>query len=270
MKLFLKTEEQTTDLNSRYVVKKFSTSEAGDVIVDEGGEIRVRDKDEDSERLHICILLGAKGVGKTSICSQLVSSEHAASFSIAHEEGKDIENRLLGVEMKGKTERFLLVEASTDEHIEDMINRIRISFPCVSWSPVLVYVVVFCVDRRDTFEKADELLTDLKSSHSQPYPHITLLLGNKVDLARKRQVSEEMGTTLAQTHGSQYIEVSSGLEYNLDTVLVKMMEKLEELNTDNESRRKKTSVREKMKGLMSGKPSPNSRSPSPRVVRLER
>jgi len=259
-----------TDFNREFLVKKFSTSHHGNVIIDEGEEVRIHKDTEECSGIHCCLVLGSSGVGKTSICSQLGSSEHTVHFEDSLFRTNVTEGQVVAVQMKNTIKRFLLMDTLKETYDESLMASLKLKYNVQRSSVIPVFLVIFCIDRRHTLETAGDLLASIRYFHPEVGTQLILLLGNKVDLARNRQVTEEEGTTLALKYGATYIEVSSGLEYNMETVLVKMMEELDGKAQATERHRKKTSVREKMKCLIAGKSSTSSRSPSPRVIRLER
>ncbi|XP_024085639.1 GTP-binding protein GEM [Cimex lectularius] len=85
--------------------------------------------------------------------------------------------------------------------------------------PADLYLVMYsCVDKA-SFQKAEELLNKLQHgllTRNKPI----ILVANKVDLARSRAVSSQDGKCLACTYGAKFIEVSVGINHNVDELLV--------------------------------------------------
>ncbi|KAF6202914.1 hypothetical protein GE061_003321 [Apolygus lucorum] len=85
--------------------------------------------------------------------------------------------------------------------------------------PADLYLIVYsCVDKA-SFQKAEEYIGRLHHnplSRNKPM----ILVANKIDLARSRAVSVQDGRCLACTYGAKFIEVSVGINHNVDELLV--------------------------------------------------
>jgi GTPase SAR1 family protein len=66
---------------------------------------------------------------------------------------------------------------------------------------------MFDLSNRDSFDNVDRWLEDLKSVAREDV--VLILIGNKLDLAEKRQVTKEEATKYAEAHGMRYFEASS-------------------------------------------------------------
>ena len=78
-----------------------------------------------------------------------------------------------------------------------------------------VAIVVFDVTRRHTFDKIESWLKDINDLNS--YIHI-LIVGNKIDLQHRRQVSTHEGEQLANKYNCIYLETSAKTGHNINTV----------------------------------------------------
>lgn len=82
----------------------------------------------------------------------------------------------------------------------------------LTWASV--FLVVYSIDNRQSFEGCQPYLQTL-TLHTrglQPETPI-ILLGNKLDMERYRQVSESEGASLASRFGSLFFEVSACLDF---------------------------------------------------------
>ena len=111
-----------------------------------------------------------------------------------------------------------------------------------------VLLVVFCVDSQVSLEKAESILAFLRREKFLE-GRLGFLVANKVDLVKKIVVKSEDGSTLARRYDVRYIEVSAGLQYNIDELLVRMVKEMLSIK-QGKVRDKKLSIAEKMKGLM--------------------
>ncbi|KAF2977425.1 hypothetical protein EK904_012950 [Melospiza melodia maxima] len=77
------------------------------------------------------------------------------------------------------------------------------------------YIIVYSVTDRDSFESASELRIHLRRARqAEDIPII--LVGNKTDLVRCREVSEEEGQACAAVFDCKFIETSAVLQHNVD------------------------------------------------------
>merc|ERR1712013_370050 len=53
-----------------------------------------------------------------------------------------------------------------------------------------------------------------------------VLVGNKIDLERSRQVSNKEGKDLATSYDAKFIETSAGLKHNVDELLVGVLKQI--------------------------------------------
>ena len=78
-------------------------------------------------------------------------------------------------------------------------------------------LLVFDLTNRDSFENIERWLSDIRSVARADV--VTLLIGNKADLADKRQVSTEEAEAFAQAHSMQYFETSAKTGANIKTAM---------------------------------------------------
>lgn len=78
-----------------------------------------------------------------------------------------------------------------------------------------VAIVVFDITRRHTFEQIEKWLTDITDLNKST---TILIVGNKIDLHHRRQVSTEEGEKLARKYNCTYLETSAKTGHNINTV----------------------------------------------------
>ncbi|XP_028169011.1 uncharacterized protein LOC114358994 [Ostrinia furnacalis] len=96
---------------------------------------------------------------------------------------------------------------------------------CLSTYEPHACVVVYSVVARSSFVRANELLSYL-ARESFTADRTVVLVGNKADLARARQVTTNEGKALATTKDSKFIETSSGIQHNVDELLVGILKQI--------------------------------------------
>ncbi|XP_071635984.1 GTP-binding protein RAD-like isoform X2 [Temnothorax longispinosus] len=87
------------------------------------------------------------------------------------------------------------------------------------------FVVMYSVIDKASFQRAEEYLARL---HDQDLlrGRPAILVGNKVDLVRSRVVSPQDGKCLACTYRAKFIEVSVGINHNVDELLVGILNQI--------------------------------------------
>ncbi|XP_074028705.1 rad, Gem/Kir family member 3 [Leptinotarsa decemlineata] len=148
-------------------------------------------------------LLGSPGVGKTALISQFMTSECINAY--------DRQKDLLGAQtvpimLNGEESELTFQNAATLKDF-DMSH------------PPDAFIVLYSVVDKASFLKAEVELTRLQDAdllRSRP----AIVVANKIDLARSRAVSTQDGKCLACTFRAKFIEISVGINHNVDELLV--------------------------------------------------
>jgi len=83
------------------------------------------------------------------------------------------------------------------------------------------YVIVYAVNDYKSFDFAVTFLGRLvKYCKISRKPSKMILVGNKSDLARNRQVQTKEGRNIAMLYGAKFVETGSGIGHNIDQLLV--------------------------------------------------
>ncbi|XP_057663535.1 GTP-binding protein REM 1 isoform X2 [Diorhabda carinulata] len=154
---------------------------------------------------YIVSLLGAQGVGKTALISQFMTSECINAY--------DRQKDLLGVQMvsimlNGEESELIFQNTGT---LKDVVDKIQ--------HPPDAFIVLYSVVDKASFLKAETELSRLQDS-DQLRSRPAILVANKIDLARSRAVSTQDGKCLACTYRAKFIEISVGINHNVDELLV--------------------------------------------------
>ncbi|XP_043934600.1 ras-like protein family member 12 isoform X2 [Protopterus annectens] len=101
----------------------------------------------------------------------------------------------------------------------------------LSWASA--FIVIYSIDNRRSFEGCQRYL-DIISIHTKSSPHEypVILVGNKLDMERYRQVSKSDGLSLSSKHGCLFYEVSACLDF--DSVQQVFYEAVREVRRENE------------------------------------
>ncbi|KAK6178002.1 hypothetical protein SNE40_012848 [Patella caerulea] len=93
--------------------------------------------------------------------------------------------------------------------------------PDMDWraqTTIDAYIIVFAIDDRTSFEKATDILYELKQRAETD--NAIILVANKCDLVRTRVVSTEESKSIATMYDCKFVETSVVLNHNVDDLLV--------------------------------------------------
>jgi len=147
-------------------------------------------------------ILGACGVGKTTLKMKFMSSKHET------EDCKDQdEDQSVAIMLEGEESKLLFTETDT-ENLADLDKEVA----CL--------VIVFSLTDKRSLENAKRILQEVTKSDVLRHSTPVILVGNKTDLVRARQITEEEAKSVALSLNCKYVEVSAALDHNVDTLLV--------------------------------------------------
>ncbi|XP_059616884.1 uncharacterized protein LOC132261880 [Phlebotomus argentipes] len=153
-------------------------------------------------------MLGASGVGKTALTYQFTTSEYICAYDLS-----------LDDDYGQKTVSVLLDGQETDlEIIDHPACEMSTEAFCATYN-IDIFVVVYSVVDRKTFKAAEKVLHYLRDNEML-LTRGAILVGNKTDLERHREVPTQGGRRLAKDVSCKFIETSSGLDHNVDELLV--------------------------------------------------
>ncbi|XP_017849997.1 uncharacterized protein LOC108604938 [Drosophila busckii] len=153
-------------------------------------------------------MLGPSGVGKTTLTYQFTTSDYICAYDLS-----------LDDDYGQKTVSVLVDDIETDlEVIDHPACEMSTEAFCATYN-IDLFVVVYSVVDRCTYRCAERVLQYLKEN-DMLLTRGAILVGNKTDLERHRQVSRHVGCRLAKTISCKFIETSSGLDHNVDELLV--------------------------------------------------
>uniref|UniRef100_A0A1A9W9T6 Uncharacterized protein n=1 Tax=Glossina brevipalpis TaxID=37001 RepID=A0A1A9W9T6_9MUSC len=165
-------------------------------------------------RRYRIVMLGDSGVGKTALVNQFMTSEymHTYDASLDDEFGEKTVSVLLDDE---ESELVFIDHPSVEMSVEN----------CLSTYEPHGCVVVFSVVDKASFRKAEETINYLWQEN-YPKDKAVILVGNKADLARARAISSQEGKSLAASRDAKFIETSSGIQHNVDELLVGILKQI--------------------------------------------
>ncbi|XP_037889389.1 serine-rich adhesin for platelets [Glossina fuscipes] len=153
-------------------------------------------------------MLGTSSVGKTTLTYQFTTSEYICAYDLS-----------LDDDYGQKTVSVLVDGIETDlEIIDHPACEMSTEAFCSTYN-IDLFVVVYSVVDRSSFKAAEKILYYLKENEML-LTRGAILVGNKTDLERHREVNRQMARKLAKDIACKFIETSSGLNHNVDELLV--------------------------------------------------
>ncbi|TPP61889.1 GTP-binding protein GEM [Fasciola gigantica] len=182
-------------------------------------------------------VLGAIGVGKTSLCQQLSRLKTGSSeiHDLDDEENRPASHSVTAA-LRGSVYTVNFIDTSAESFEENLEIQIH---DCVD-----AFIVMYAIDDSSSYEAANLIMNALsppmesacyvprittKSLNNQfVNPALIYLVANKTDLVRGRQVSTEEGRHLANVHDAKFIEVSASLNHLVADLFVLLVTHLRE------------------------------------------
>ncbi|KAM8799394.1 RAD protein, partial [Eudromia elegans] len=199
-------------------------SDSSDSVVSSGS-------DSDSN-LYKVMLLGEHGVGKTSLARIFGGVEDGADV----EEAGNTYDRSLVVD--GEEASLVVFDIWEQDDSQWLQNH------CMKMGDA--YIIVYSVTDKVSFEKASELRIQLRRARqTEDIPII--LVGNKSDLVRSREVSVDEGRACAVVFDCKFIETSAALHHNVKDLfegIVRQIRLRKDSKEDNARRMANTKRRE--------------------------
>ncbi|EDW66427.2 uncharacterized protein Dvir_GJ15559 [Drosophila virilis] len=184
--------------NSHSAADRHNSNASGDIVEGDHSHIPA----------YKIAMLGGSGVGKTTLTYQFTTSDYICAYDLS-----------LDDDYGRKTVSVLVDNIETDlEMIDHPACEMSTEAFCATYN-IDLFVVVYSVVDRGTFKAAEKVLTYLKEN-DMLLTRGAILVGNKTDLERHREVSRQVGRKLAKEIACKFIETSSGLDHNVDELLV--------------------------------------------------
>ena len=173
-----------------------------------------------------CVVIGDIGVGKSNLLSRFANDEFSKDSVVTV--GVDYAKRQ--IEHDGQ-----VIEAQVWDTAGTERNR---AITAAYYRGAIGALLVYDITRRETFEHLSSWLEDARQ-HANPNMTI-MLIGNKSDVAHKRQVSREEGEEFAREHGLVFLETSAKTSDNVEEAFINtasvICEKIDDgLDVSNES-----------------------------------
>eukprot|EP01117_Protostelium_nocturnum_P009296 TRINITY_DN332_c0_g1_i1.p1 TRINITY_DN332_c0_g1~~TRINITY_DN332_c0_g1_i1.p1 ORF type:complete len:206 (-),score=43.16 TRINITY_DN332_c0_g1_i1:308-925(-) len=154
------------------------------------------------------VFLGDQSVGKTSIITRFMYDTFDSTYQATI--GIDFLSKTMYLE--DRTVRLQLWDTAGQERFRTLIPAyIRDSS---------VAVVVYDITNRNSFQNTIKWIDDVRTERGLDV--VIMLVGNKTDLADKRQVSVEEGETRAKEQDIMFVETSAKAGFNIKALFRKV------------------------------------------------
>ncbi|XP_042322268.1 GTP-binding protein REM 1 [Sceloporus undulatus] len=164
------------------------------------------DSDESWASLYRVVLLGDPGVGKTSLVNLFAGVQDK---DLPEQQKEDTYERTLSVD--GEETTLMVMDTwEAEKRLPEEANW----FHNYCMQVGNAYVIVYSITDRGSFESASELRIQLRRTRQAENIPI-ILVGNKTDLVRCREVSVEEGRACAVVFDCKFIETSAALQHNV-------------------------------------------------------
>ncbi|XP_034029445.1 GTP-binding protein GEM [Thalassophryne amazonica] len=151
------------------------------------------------------VLLGASGVGKTAFVSIFAGAADSMDSDDCELCGDEVSEK--SVEVDGELATLTLLdswdaEADSEWALEHYMQTGD------------AYLLLYSITDRASFLRASELRITLRRYHPAHHTPI-ILVGNKCDLVRRREVSTSEGRACAAVYDCKFIETSAAMQHNV-------------------------------------------------------
>ena len=159
------------------------------------------------------ILVGAAGVGKTSIIIRYCEN----SFKLSYGPTLGIDFRIKTIKVKDKVVKLQIWDTAGQE-------RYRAMAPAY-FRGCHGYIVIFDLTDRGSLDDAQSYLSKGESDYGIG-EGCSLLVGNKSDMEAERKVTRDVGLEIAKSFKTGYVETSAKTAKQVDEVFYSLAESL--------------------------------------------
>ena len=152
------------------------------------------------------IIIGDAAVGKSNLLLRYAHGQFKPEYQLTI----GVEFGAKNVEIRNKTYRIQIWDTAGQENFRSITRAYYKNSVCA--------LVVYDISSRDSFNNVSTWIEDCKNQ--SPKTIFMVLVGNKSDLADRRQVNTEEGQELADKYGMQFYETSAKTGDNVESIFL--------------------------------------------------
>ena len=150
------------------------------------------------------IIVGDGTVGKSSLLLRFTKS----GFNQEYEMTLSVDFGVKNIKIRNKIYRIQIFDTAGQENLRSIARMYYKNSICA--------IVVYDITRRDTFNNVSDWIEECKNY--SPKSIFMVLVGNKLDLAERRQISSDEGRELAEKNGMLFFETSAKDGTNVENI----------------------------------------------------
>ena len=175
------------------------------------------------------VMIGDSGVGKTNILSRYLNNE----FSLTSKATVGVEFGSTIVKKNGKLIKLQIWDTAGQERYKSITS--------AYYKGAKGAFVVYDITNKKTFKNIDKWIVELKANGNQDI--LVILIGNKLDLEKNREVNAEEVKKKAEELNAAYFETSalngSNIAHAFDVIVGEMFNKFGEEEKNNKVKKDK-------------------------------
>ena len=181
-------------------------------------------------------MIGQSTVGKSSILRQFKEGEYFPDISLTV--GVDFHAKM--IQVNGHSIKLQLWDTAGQDRFRAIVK--------AYYRNAVGGLLVFDITNRDSFASLEEWHDEVVK-YAEPHKPVFVLVGNKDDQARLRQVSREEALQFARNHEMEYIETSAKSGHNVQATFQMLSQRILQMMSNGDIR-----VEDGWDGVKKGEP----------------
>jgi len=159
------------------------------------------------------IMIGQSTVGKSSLLRQFKEGEYFPDISLTV--GVDFHAKM--VKVNGNSIKLQLWDTAGQDRFRAIVK--------AYYRNAVGGLLVFDITNRESFASLDDWYEEVMK-YADPHKPVFVLVGNKDDQSRQRQVTKEEGMQFARNHNMDYIETSAKSGHNVEDTFQRLSQRI--------------------------------------------
>ncbi len=168
-------------------------------------------------------MIGQSTVGKSSLLRQFKEGDYFPDISLTV--GVDFHAKMIKV--NGQSIKLQLWDTAGQDRFRAIVK--------AYYRNAVGGLLVFDITNRESFASCDEWYEEV-TKIAEPHKPVFILVGNKYDQNRERQVTREDGLSFARRYNMEYIETSAKSGHNVEETFQILSEKIFQMVEDGRIR----------------------------------